>query len=130
MKTDNPIDQDSEELRTEEFGREGAEAEESIASAAGAAKKANRALKDTAQKYLDAVGIKIDLKDIEKSIHDRPFLYLPLAAGIGFVIGGGLATNMGVALLGLFGRKVAMETATNVGGQALRQAVAGARTAA
>jgi hypothetical protein len=41
-------------------------------------------------------------------------------------MGGGMATNTGVALLGLFGRKAAVETAINFGRQVLRQAVQGA----
>jgi hypothetical protein len=87
--------------------------EESLASAAGAANKADKAVKDTAQRYLKLFGIQVDLDDIEKKIRDRPFLYLALAAGAGFTIGGGLAINMGVALLGIFGRRAAAETTTN-----------------
>jgi hypothetical protein len=104
--------------------------EESIAAASGAAKNASRALKDTAQHYLDAAGINIDLKDVEKGIRQRPLFYLALAASAGFVIGGGMATNTGVALLGLFGRKAAVETAINFGRQVLRPAVRGAESAA
>jgi hypothetical protein len=87
--------------------------EESLASAAGAANKADKAVKDTAQRYFKLFGIQVDLDDIEKKIRDRPFLYLALAAGAGFTIGGGLAINMGVALLGIFGRRAAAETTTN-----------------
>ena len=130
MKTDDPTEKDAGEPHAEEAGAEGSEAEESIASATGAAKKANRAVKDTARKYLDVAGIKVDLEATEKRIRDRPLFYLALAAGAGFVIGGGLATKTGVALLGLFGRKAAVETATNFGRQVLRQAVGGAKAAA
>jgi hypothetical protein len=135
MKTENPTEKESEELGAEESGHEGSGHEgsgheQSIASAAGTAKKASRAVKDTAHKYLEAAGLKVDLDDIEKRIQDRPLFYLGLAAGAGFVIGGGLATNMGVALLGLFGRKAAIETATNFGRQVLRQAVSGGEAAA
>jgi hypothetical protein len=116
MKTNYPT-----EPRAEEFGREGSG--ESIASAGGIAHKARRAVKDTAQKYLDATGLKADLDDIEEGMSDRPLLYLLLAAGAGFFAGGGLATKTGVALLGLFGRKAVVETAANFGRQVLRQAV-------
>jgi hypothetical protein len=121
MKMDDPTGKDSGESRAEGTGPEESEADESIASAAGAAKTADRAMKDTAQKYLGAAGIKVDLEDIESKIRDRPLFSLAIAAGAGFAIGGGMATKMGLALLGLFGRKAAAETATNFGRQILRQ---------
>jgi ElaB/YqjD/DUF883 family membrane-anchored ribosome-binding protein len=130
MKTDDPTRKDTDEARTEVTGPEESQTEESIASAAGAAKTANRAMKDTAEKYLDAAGIKIDWKNIEKRIRDRPLFYLAIAAGAGFVIGGGMATKMGLALLGLFGRKAFAETATNFGRQILRQAAGSAEARA
>jgi hypothetical protein len=117
MKTDDPTHKDAEDSGAD---RQGSSAEESIAAAGGAAKKASRAVKETAQQYLDAAGIKIDLKDIEKALRERPLFYLAFAAGAGFVVGGGMATSMGVALLGLFGRKAAVETAMNFGRQVLR----------
>ena len=123
MRTDDPIEKGAGEPNAEEARPEGSEAEESIASATGAAKKASRAVKDTAQKYLDLAGVKVDLEATEKRIRDRPCFYLALAAGAGFAIGGGLATKTGVALLGLFGRKAAVDTATNFG----RQVAAGYR---
>ena len=129
MKSDDPTEKEAEQPRAES-DREGSGAEESITSSAGTAKKASRAVKDTAQKYLDAAGLEIDLDDIEKRIRDRPRFYLLLAAGAGFVVGGGLATNLGVALLGMFGRMAAVETATNFGRQVLRQPVAGGEAAA
>jgi ElaB/YqjD/DUF883 family membrane-anchored ribosome-binding protein len=123
MRTDDPIEKGAGEPHAEEAGPEGSETEESIASATETAKKASRAVKDTARKNLDVAGIKVDLEATEKRIRDRPFLYLALAAGAGFVIGGSLATKAGAALLGLFGRKAAVETATNFG----RQVAAGYR---
>ena len=130
MKTDDPTEKGAGEPHAEAAGAEGSEAEESIVSATGAAKGASRAVKDTAQKYLDLAGVKVDLKATEKMIRDRPLFYLALAAGSGFVIGGGLATKTGVALLGLFGRKAAVDTATNFGRQVLRQTVGGGEAAA
>jgi ElaB/YqjD/DUF883 family membrane-anchored ribosome-binding protein len=88
-------------------------AEESLASAAGAANKADKAVKNTGQKYFKLSGIQVDLDDIEKKIRDRPFLSLALAAGAGFATGGRLAIKIGLALLGIFGRKAAAETTTN-----------------
>jgi ElaB/YqjD/DUF883 family membrane-anchored ribosome-binding protein len=123
MRTDDPIEKGAGDPHAEEARPEGSEAEESIASSTGAAKKASRAVKDTVRKNLDVAGIKVDLEATEKRIRDRPFFYLALAAGAGFVIGGGLATKKGAALLGLFGRKAAVETATNFG----RQVAAGYR---
>jgi hypothetical protein len=129
MKTDERT-QEAEEFREKESHRQGSDVDESIAAAAGAAKKASRAVKGTAQKYLDAAGIKIDWKDIEKRIRDRPLFYLAIAAGTGFVMGGGMATSTGVALLGLVGRKAAVDTATNFGRQVFQQAISGAEAAA
>ena len=126
MKTDDPTEKGVGEPHAEDGSAEGSEAEESIASATGAAKKASkasRAVKDTVRKYLDVAGIKVDLEATEKRIRERPLFYLGLAAGTGFVIGGGLATKTGAALLGLVGRKAAVETATNFG----RQVAAGYR---
>ena len=124
MKSEEPTEKEAEEPGAQESGGEGSGPEQPTPSAAGTAKKANRAIKDTARKYLDAAGLKVDLDDIEKKIQDRPLFCLILAAGAGFVIGGGLATNMGMTLLGLFGRKAAVETATNFGREVLRQSAA------
>jgi hypothetical protein len=121
--TDDPINNDVEKPLAEESS---AEAGEPITSAAGAAKTASRALKDTAQKYFDAAGIEVDSESIEQKIRDYPLLSLALAAGTGFVVGGGLATSPGMMLLGLFGRKAAVEAATNFGRRVFRQ-VAGDR---
>ena len=48
-------------------------------SIAGAAKTADTAARDTAQKYLDAAGMKVDLRDVE----ENPFYSLGIAAGAG-----------------------------------------------
>ena len=48
-------------------------------SIAGAAKTAGTAARDTAQKYLDAAGMKVDLRDVE----ENPFCSLGIAAGAG-----------------------------------------------
>ncbi|MBV8475228.1 MAG: hypothetical protein JO033_27590 [Acidobacteriaceae bacterium] len=96
--------------------------DESTTSVAGAAKAANRVVKDTAQSYLNTVGINVDLQDFEERLRDRAFLSLGIAAGAGFVLGGGLATKVGVMLLGLFGRAIARQTVTNAGRQVLQKA--------
>jgi ElaB/YqjD/DUF883 family membrane-anchored ribosome-binding protein len=117
-------------LGPEEISEKRSGAEESIASPAGAVNKASRAMKKTAQKYLDIAGIKVDVDDVEKRVRDQPFFCLGLAAGAGFIIGGGLATSLGVALLGLFGRKAAAETATNFGQEVLQEAISGTESSA
>jgi hypothetical protein len=104
--------------------------EEGVLSAAGAAKNANKAIDETARKYLAAAGLKVDLEDIQNRIRDRPLFYLACAAGVGFLAGGGIASKWGMALLALAGRRAAAETATNFGGQMLRQAARGARASA
>jgi len=89
-------------------------------STGGVAKTANRAVRDTAQKYLHMAGVKVDLENIEARLRERALISLAIAAGTGFVLGGGLATKPGVILLGLFGRVAARQTATNVGSQILQ----------
>ena len=91
--------------------------DEALYSVKGAAKKAKGAVKDTAQQYLDSARMGFDLEDIEESIRDRPYYSLAIAASAGFLLGGGLATTPGIALLGLFGRKAARDTASNLGRQ-------------
>jgi hypothetical protein len=83
MKTDDPTEKGAGEPTQKEAG-ERSEAGESIASATGAAKKASRAVKDTARKYLDVAALKVDLEATEKRIRDRPLFYMALAAGAGF----------------------------------------------
>ncbi len=87
--------------------------DESVTSEGGAVSKADGAIRDTAQKYLDRSGIKLDLQQIEKTIREKPLRSAAIAAGAGFVVGGGMVTRLGVATLALFGRQAARETATN-----------------
>ena len=87
--------------------------DESMASAAGAAKKADRAVRDTAQRYLNRVGINFDLQQVEKTICDKPLGSAAIAAAAGFIVGGGMVTRLGYAMLALLGRKAARETAMN-----------------
>ena len=97
------------------------EPSEELNSVEGAAKKIKRAVRDTAQQYLDIAGIKLDLKDIEKRIRNSPYYSLALAVSAGFIVGGGLATTPGIALLGLFGRSAVRDTASNLGRQVFRE---------
>jgi ElaB/YqjD/DUF883 family membrane-anchored ribosome-binding protein len=75
---------------------------------------ADRAMRDAVQKYIDRAGMKIDLKKVEQQIRDKPFPSAAIAAAVGFVVGGGLVTRPGMALIALFGRSAARETMTNV----------------
>jgi 1,4-dihydroxy-2-naphthoyl-CoA synthase len=79
-----------------------------------AAKKADRAVRDTAQTYLEKFGVKLDLEQIEKSIRDKPLPSVAIAAAAGFIIGGGLATRLAAPILALSARAAAKETATNL----------------
>lgn len=119
MKTWGPIKEEPEKPLGSKSVRECSSAGESKVSAAGTTNKANRAVKDTARKYLDAAGFKIDLDDIESRIRKRPLFCPMLAVSAGFITGGGLATDSGEVLLGRFGRKVAVDTATNFARQIL-----------
>jgi hypothetical protein len=91
-------------------------------SVSGIAKTANKAVRDTAQKYLNAAGMRVDLEDVEQRIRGRALLSLGLAAGAGFVLAGGLGTRPGMMMLALFGRTVARRAATNMGRQVFQRA--------
>jgi hypothetical protein len=130
MKTDDPSSKIAPGPLARGASPEGEQIAEPLVSAAGAAKTANKAINETARKYLAAAGIKADLEDIQNRIRDRPVFYLVIATGAGFVAGGGMASKWGLALLGLAGRRVAAETATNFGRQMLREATGGARASA
>ena len=122
MQPDDPTGKHSGEVRQQRTGPEESHMEESMVSAAGVAETANRAMEDTVQEYLGAVGIRVNLEDIENNIRDSPLFCLAFAAGAGFLLGGGMETKMGSALLGLLGHKLAAKTATNFGREILRQA--------
>jgi 1,4-dihydroxy-2-naphthoyl-CoA synthase len=94
--------------------------DDSTTSEGGAVRKADGAIRDTAQKYLDRSGIKLDLQQIEKTIREKPLRSAAIAAGAGFVVGGGMVTRLGLATLALFGRQAARETATNFISRGLR----------
>ena len=78
------------------------------------AEKTDRAIVDTAQRYLNRRGVDFDLRQLKKTIRDRPLSAAALAATAGFIFGGGLATRPGLAMLLLFGRMAARETAVNL----------------
>jgi ElaB/YqjD/DUF883 family membrane-anchored ribosome-binding protein len=89
--------------------------DEPVGSVGGVANTANKAVRDTAQKYLNAVGMKVDLKDVEERLREQSLLSIGIAAGVGFILGGGLGTRPGVTLLGLLGRRAARQMTTNAG---------------
>ena len=122
MTSDDPTRKDTVEAPVEVPGPERSQTEESIVSAAGAAKAANKAINDTARKYLAAAGSEVDLENIRNRIRNRPLFFIAIAAGAGFVIGGGMTSRMGLLLIGLAGRRAAAEAATNLGRPVLRQA--------
>ena len=96
--------------------------EDPASPVAGIAKTANRAVRDTAQRYLNVAGVNVDLENIEQRIRGRALLSLGLAAGTGFVLGGGLGTRPGVLMLAMFGRVAARRTATNMARQVFQGA--------
>ena len=77
------------------------------------AEKTDRAIVNTAQRYLKRRGVDFDLRQLEKTIREKPLSAAALAATVGFIVGGGLATRSGLAMLILFGRMAAKETAVN-----------------
>jgi hypothetical protein len=130
MKADDPSSKDTAGTPGEGASPESPQKEEPLVSAAGAAKTANKAIDETARKYLAAAGIKVDLEDFQNRIRERPLFYLAIAASVGFIAGGGMASKWGLALLGVAGRRAAAETATNFGRQMLRQAAGGGAASA
>ena len=79
-----------------------------------AAEKTDRAIVNTAQQYLKKRGVDFDLRQLEKTIREKPLSAAALAVTVGFIVGGGLATRPGLAMLVLFGRMAAKETAVNL----------------
>ena len=130
MKPDEPNRKNADKSGVERTSPGRSQTDESIVSAAGAARTANKTMKDTAQKYLGAVGLKVDFENLENKIRSRPLFCLAVTAGAGFVVGGGMASKMGLALLGLAGRKAAAETTTNFGRRILHPAAGSAEAAA
>jgi len=87
---------------------------ESVTPVKKMAEKTDRAIVDTAQKYLRRRGVDFDLRQVEKTIREKPLSAAALAATAGFIVGGGLATRPGLAMLLLFGRMAARETAVDL----------------
>jgi hypothetical protein len=56
----------------------------------------------------------LDFQQIEKSIYEKPLTSAGIAAGAGFILGGGMATRPALALLAIFGRKAARDTAASL----------------
>ncbi len=86
---------------------------ESVTPVKKVAEKTDRAIVDTAQRYLRRRGVEFDLRQLEKTIREKPLSAAAIAATAGFIVGGGLATRPGLAMLMLFGRMAARETAVN-----------------
>ena len=86
---------------------------ESVTPVKKVAEKTDRAIVDTAQRYLRRGGVDFDLRQLEKTIREKPLSAAAIAATAGFIVGGGLATRPGLAMLMLFGRMAARETAVN-----------------
>jgi hypothetical protein len=80
----------------------------------GGVKKADIAIKDTAGVYLKKFGVKLDLDQMEKWICENPLCTTMIAAASSYILGGGMATRPGAAILALLGRKAAKETAAHL----------------
>jgi len=68
MKTDDPSSKIAPGPLARGASPEGEQIAEPLVSAAGAAKTANKAINETARKYLAAAGIKADLEDIQNRL--------------------------------------------------------------
>jgi ElaB/YqjD/DUF883 family membrane-anchored ribosome-binding protein len=104
------------------------DAEGSASSATQAANKVDSAIKGTAESYLEKAGVHLDLERIEQGIRERPLVSAGIAAATGFVVGGGLGTRPGIALLALLGRQAARETVTKLATESLASGRAATRS--
>jgi ElaB/YqjD/DUF883 family membrane-anchored ribosome-binding protein len=89
-------------------------ADEATSPTMDALKRTDNAIRDTARTYLGKFGVNLDIVRVETSIRERPLRFTAIAATAGFIVGGGMTTRPGVAILALFGRKVVTETAANL----------------
>ena len=89
-------------------------AESTEEPAQGMAGKADRAFRATAQSYLDRAGLKLDLRQLESTIREKPVQAAAIAAAAGFLFGGGMGTRWGAAMLTFAGRKAVRDTAGNL----------------
>jgi ElaB/YqjD/DUF883 family membrane-anchored ribosome-binding protein len=88
MSADDLDPKDKVESPEEKTATETHEQKEApLLSAAGAANTANKAINETLDKYLAAIGL--DLEEIEERIREKPVLYMAISVGVGFVAGGG-----------------------------------------
>jgi len=78
--------------------------------AAIAAKRTDRAIRNTAQKYINTIAT----NNAETAIRNKPLIAAALAAAAGFVVGGGLASGAGLVILALLARKTAQNIAINL----------------
>lgn len=83
-------------------------------------KQADDAIRRTAQSYVEKSPVKVDLNQIEKFANEKPLTFLGIGAGVGFFLGGGLQTKIGLTLLALFGRRAAKQTAVNLASDWMR----------
>ena len=60
---------------------------------------AKTAIRATAQSYLDRAGLKLDLRQVESTIREKPVPAAALAAAAGFLFGGGMGTRWGAVML-------------------------------
>jgi ElaB/YqjD/DUF883 family membrane-anchored ribosome-binding protein len=93
---------------------------ESVTPVRKVAEKTDRAIVNTAQRYLRRSGIDLDLRQLERTIREKPLSAAAIAASAGFIVGGGLATRPALALLVLFGRIAARETAVDLVSEMVR----------
>lgn len=95
-------------------------------SFAEATRKGEERLEEKAQEYLDEAGVGIDSSQILDLIRDQPLKAAGIAAAAGFVVGGGLAGEAGLAVMGLVARTAVRSTVFDLLGAVRNQF--GART--
>jgi ElaB/YqjD/DUF883 family membrane-anchored ribosome-binding protein len=91
--------------------------------AQGMTGKTDRAFRTTAQNYLDRAGFKLDLRQVESTIREKPVQAAAIAAAAGFLFGGGMGTRWGAAILTFAGRKAARDATGNLVSGMVQKAV-------
>src|SRR5258708_7288744 len=87
---------------------------ESTSSAAKTADRADKAIRNTADRYLKRFRMNLDLEQVERWIREKPLSSAGIAAAAGFIVGGGLVTRPGVAILAVLGRSAARDSVRNL----------------
>jgi hypothetical protein len=80
-------------------------------------RRAEQAIKRTARRYITKAHLRIDLAQEEHAIRSKPLESVAIAASLGFILGGGVTTRLGIVALGTFGYRVFREASSAESGE-------------